>query len=229
MRPRPAAIVLLTLAIGSVAFLFGVSQAEEHDAFCISCHSKPEQTYYDRAQSARRGEAPYVDLSSAHYGLSQVEFRCIACHRGDGGLSSRATTLTLGARDTVIFFSGQADSTIEKGKPALPELTDAACARCHQEALLVAGFENHFHNKLPAAYKAWQAGQALTAPDEAAGVDTSTLEHYETTVACSDCHPAHVHLEGAESQTFLDIENVVYPACVKCHEEVKAGPLELGP
>ena len=226
---RPAVLVLLTLAMGSVTFLFGVSQAEEHDAFCISCHTRPEQTYYDRAQSAARGEVPYLDLASAHYGLSDDGFRCIDCHRGNGGLRHRAVTLTLGARDALIFFSGQADPAIEKGKPVLPQLGDAACVRCHRKTLLVAGFENHFHNKLPAAFAAWQAGNALTAPEGASETGAPALQRYDTTLACADCHRAHVHLEGAETQAFLDIENVVFPACVKCHEEVGAGPLELGP
>lgn len=210
------------IVVGS-AFIFGASKAEERDTFCIACHTTPEQTYYNRAQ-----EMPSHDLSSAHYHLSK-SFRCIDCHRGDGGPSHRALTLALGARDALIFFSGQADPAIEKKLMAAPALPNAACLNCHTKTLLVVGFENHFHNKLPAAYAAWQGGGQLTAPLDHPEADHSALNRSDTSVACTDCHRAHVALEGAESQQYLDIEGDAYPACVICHRETGHGPLELAP
>jgi len=220
---RPILWLAVGLIVAISAALFGVSKAEEQDGFCISCHTTPEQTYYDRARAD-----PAPDLSSAHYALSEG-LRCIDCHRGDGGLRHRALTLALGARDALIFLSGGADPAIEKKAVAAPELTNTACEQCHAETLLVVGFENHFHNKLPAAHSAWRAGGQLTAPPDDPQADVSALSQSDTSVACTDCHRAHVHLEGTEAQQYLDIEGEVYPACVTCHRETGQGPLELSP
>nr|MBI2904584.1 hypothetical protein [Chloroflexota bacterium] len=227
------AAALLAVGFGA-AFLVSASAAEEHDAFCASCHTAPEQTYVDRARQATGGSQPYPDLASAHYGLSAVGggFRCIACHRGDSTTPNRLATLTLGARDAFIFVTGRADPAIEKARANAPELLNAACVQCHARALLVAGFEDHFHNKLPAAYALWKAGGELTLPASDSSASTSpansgTLTLYSTSVVCTDCHRAHVHVDGAELQQYLDIRATVYPACVTCHREAGHGPLEL--
>jgi hypothetical protein len=213
------AVVLAFLPVPAVSVL------EEHDGFCIACHTAPEVAYYNRAQAALAGQAPAVDLASAHY--STERFRCIDCHRGNGSLPHRAVTLTLGARDTLTFLTGRADPAIEKAQAAEPGLLTAGCVNCHAVGLLVAGFENHFHNKLPAAFAAWQAGGDIVAPASQPGADTTQLEHVETGVACHDCHRAHVQLPGAELTGYLDLENVVLPACVQCHRDAARGPLEL--
>ena len=226
-----AAGLLLVLAVGGA---LTVSRLEERDSFCISCHTLPEVTYFDRAQAASTGQTPYLDLSSAHYGLAsssggQMDIRCIDCHRGNGGIGHRAVTLTLGARDTLIWLSGRADPTIERTDLVVPFLLTAACAECHQDSLLVVGFNNHFHNKLPDALRAWTAGGQLRRPDDQPDLPEEDLriEPSDTAVQCVDCHRAHIHLPGAEIQAYLDIYGVVYPACIQCHEDAGRGPLEL--
>ena len=231
---------------GAVA---AASRLEENDRFCASCHMAPERTYYNRAQYAIAGAQPIMDLSSAHYvpqpgaESSEVEFRCIDCHRGDGGLSHRAAALGLGARDAAIYFLGEIDQTIEKGETEVPSLMSASCTRCHADALLVTGFENHFHHRLPEAYDAWQAGAALIAPEAAEdfleGVETDDwvdvepgepggeLERTETSLTCQDCHRAHVRQAGAELEGYLDVAGTVFPACEVCHTEALGGPLGL--
>ena len=156
LTPRGIGLATLALLILGAVPVVGVSRLEERDTFCISCHTLPEVTYYERAQSALAGEEPYLDLSSDHYAIfaekpGEPPFKCIACHRGNQGVVHRATTLALGARDTLIFLTGQADPTIEKTKLEVPSLLTAACLKCHTGSLLVAGFPNHFHNKLPEA------------------------------------------------------------------------------
>jgi len=229
----PAAAALILLAIG-VGTGLRVSRLEEHDSFCTSCHTVPEVTYFERAQAALGGQTPYADLSSAHYGRApssgeQMAIRCIDCHRGSGSLAHRAVTLSLGARDALIWVTGQSDPTIEKSELIVPFLLTAACVECHLDVLLVAGFNNHFHNKLPEAYALWRGGATLRRPpevpdlpDEAMAVDPSPTE-----VLCVDCHRAHIHLPGSELQGYLDLATTVYPACVRCHEEAGHGPLEL--
>ena len=232
LRPPRILFIVGGLALLGTGFLCGALKAEEQDGFCIACHTAPEQTYYDRSRLALAQQQPYLDLTSAHYGLTNLKgngFRCIDCHRGDSSLPRRATTLALGARDALIFITGQADETIEKNKSEVPLLHNASCIQCHTDTLLVAGFENHFHNKLPAAYAAWQAGGKLTAPANIPDTNISELKQYDTTVLCTDCHRAHVHIEGAELQQYLDVENTVFPACVVCHREVEHGPLQLAP
>lgn len=227
---------LRTAAAGALAGIFGlalvagltVSHFEESDPFCISCHTLPEVTYYERAQQAKALGEPYADLSSAHYGREST-FRCIECHRGNGRLLHRVTALTLGARDTAIWLTGQADETIEKTELVVPGLLTASCTKCHEEALLEVGFNNHFHNKLPEATALWRAGALLRAPIESPDLppEALTVEVSPTDVLCVDCHRAHIHIPGAELQAYLDLSNTVYPACVRCHEQAGHGPLEL--
>ncbi len=227
IRWAPLAALGLVAGVALAAGLT-VSNLEERDTFCISCHTAPEVTYFDRAQSALAAGEPFADLSSAHYGVEST-FRCIDCHRGTSGLVHRLATLTLGARDTAIWFTGLADPSIEKTQLVLPGLLDSACTRCHAPALLEVGFENHFHNKLPDAYDLWRAGQPLRRPADAPGLPQTALvlSPSPTEVQCLDCHRAHIDIPGSELQGYLDLANTVYPACVRCHEEAGHGPLEL--
>ena len=215
--------IALVLALAPIPI---VSSLEERDTFCTSCHTAPEAIYYDRAQAALAGGDPIADLSSDHYIVAEG-FKCINCHRGNMGLTHRATTLALGARDALIYIAGQADQTVEKRSIEVPDLLTAGCVECHRDTLLVVGFENHFHNKLPDAYAAWKSGGGLTAPPDDPTADTSALKQYDVNIRCLDCHLAHLHTESAELTGFLDLENVAYPACVRCHKEVGHGPLEL--
>lgn len=230
---KQAGSILIALAI-LVAVGLGLagyaSHLEEDDRFCISCHTVPERVYYERAQAASNpasvGEPP-VDLSSSHYAGAQAPFRCIDCHRGNHTLVDRATTLALGLNDALIWIAGRADPALEKNTAYAPHLLNAACTRCHTETLLVIGFENHFHNKLPDAYRAWQAGGKLLPPRRGpvTGEDTTGLKFYNTTLTCLDCHRAHV--QGEAAQFFLRQEELVLPACERCHQETDRGPKRL--
>src|ERR1051326_119863 len=116
--------VLLVIGFFAVVILGGVgfvtaSALEEHDKFCISCHTVPEVTYYNRAYISLdnpANDAP--DLATAHYLLSQQHnkpvFACIDCHRGDSSLGQRISTLALGGRDALIYVAGRENPTIEK-------------------------------------------------------------------------------------------------------------------
>jgi len=201
-----------------------VSSLEEKDSFCASCHTAPETTYYDRAHPDPSQGMPSKDLASFHYAATGNTFRCIDCHRGSGSLPHRIQTLALGLKDTVIWISGQGDESIEKLTTGEPGLVEASCLKCHTASLLVAGFNNHFHNMMPAAYQAWQAGGVITAPQDGSEADTSQLHPSDTGVTCLDCHQAHRHLPGSEFQYYLDVPGAVYPACVACHQDVQQGP-----
>ncbi len=234
---RLAAVLVLfgaLLAIPSAV----VSRLEESDRFCASCHMAPERTYYNRAQFALAGVEPLADLSSAHYRPEPASlehsgaFRCIDCHRGNGGLPHRATALALGARDTAIYLLGQPDQAIEKATIEVPVLLTESCIKCHAETLLVVGFPNHFHNRLPATARLWQRGAPLSLPSANPELYRAALEAgpepiHESDLLCVDCHLAHVSTPGAELASFIDLNNVVYPACEECHRTALGEPLGL--
>ncbi len=222
-----------------------VSQLEEHDPFCASCHRAPEVVYLERARSAIAvpDTAGTSDLASYHY-WQENEFRCIDCHRGNDSRSQRLRVLALAAKDTATFLIGTPDNTVEKARAAAhgaggevwpgpaqynrtPDILNAGCLKCHQETLTLVGFENHFHNKLPASLLAFaQTGQLTYPPDWTSPAGgRELLSTVDTIVSCLDCHQAHV--ASFASQFFLDVNNVVFPACAQCHVEAGRGPLDL--
>src|SRR5260221_10299133 len=128
------------IVLGGSGFVVA-SALEEHDTFCISCHTVPETTYYNRAQmSLDNAAAPVTDLATVHYQLyhdhGRPEFECINCHRGDSSLGQRISTLALGARDALIYVSGRENPTLEKTQTAEGWLPNAACVACHTDSLL---------------------------------------------------------------------------------------------
>ena len=206
-----------------------VSRLEERDPFCISCHTAPEETYFNRAAEilSRETDIP-SDLASAHYAAGEEVFRCIDCHRGDHSLEHRFRTFLLGGRDALIWISGRADPAIEKVLAGEPDLLNAGCLHCHAETLLELGFNNHYHNQLIAARKLEAEGlEPFPPPEGLPGTLFTGLAELESTVTCLDCHQAHRTLPDGELTLYLDLEGVMYPACVLCHEEVGHGPVVL--
>ena len=221
LDPRHPAVVLslILLPAAAAVMLIGVSAAEEHNDFCIICHTAPEEAYYHRAQIVNPLTTESIlDLASAHV-AKRGAFQCIDCHRGDQGLTDRGRTVLLGAQDALIFVSGRADPRLEKVTASQPDLLNRACVQCHAESLLAGGFNNHFHNRLQAAHSVQLAAGTPEADSHAA----------ESTVSCTDCHRAHVQLDHGADRMFLDVEGTVYPACARCHLELGQGPLDLNP
>jgi hypothetical protein len=223
-----AGLAILLLLLIALPFPI-VSRLEERDAFCISCHTAPEQTYYDRAVSVQSGASAIPpDLASDHYAVAEEPFRCIDCHRGDSSTAHRFRTFLLGARDALIWVSGQADPAIEKVHAGEPELLNAGCLTCHAETLLELGFNNHYHNQLLAARALEAEGyEPFPPPEGLPGTLFDELAELDSSVTCIDCHQAHRALPDGEQTLYLDVEGVMYPACVKCHEEVGHGPVSL--
>lgn len=240
-------VIILGIVLLAVAFVgaAGASKLEERDSFCTRCHLAPEVTYYDHSLAVHDVDDPFLlpDLASFHY-WDDADFRCIDCHRGDDSLVHRGTVLALAAGDTLTYFAGRADETVAKGNIAnvdpnvaewvgaerfsrRPDILNAGCLKCHQDTLTMVGFENHFHNKLPAALEAFaETGELHYPPNWSEGVgNEDLLQAEETVLTCLDCHRAHV--QGFETEFFLNVDQVVYPACVQCHLEAGVGPLDL--
>jgi len=92
-------LVPLILVILSAATAVTAMQFENHDDFCASCHSEPEDAYFQREASAS------TDLASFH---SAQDVRCIDCHSGPGLVPGRISALTLGAKDLLAWVTGHA-------------------------------------------------------------------------------------------------------------------------
>ena len=232
------------LLLGLVG-LVTASRLEEHDTFCTACHREPEVTYFDRAHAAPASTdvADVTDLASYHY-WQNPDFQCIDCHRGDDSVEQRLRVLALAAGDTATFALGNPDNTVERAAQGggqaddgdwrgperysrTPDVLNAGCLKCHEETVTLVGFENHFHNKMPAFTPTYAAtGQLNYPPDWSGPRDGTELPHpVDTVVTCLDCHQAHV--AGFATQFFLNVNSVVFPACVQCHAEAGQGPLDL--
>ena len=133
-------LVPLILVILSAATAVTAMQFENHDDFCASCHSEPEDTYFQREVSAS------TDLASFH---SAQDVRCIDCHSGPGVVPGRIRAVTLGAKDLLAWVTGQARQPAVHTRP----IEDANCLKCHQPVTQRRDFNNHFHVFL----SRWQA------------------------------------------------------------------------
>jgi predicted CXXCH cytochrome family protein len=220
------------LLFGGVGFVVA-STLEEYDTFCISCHTVPETTYFNRAYIALDNPTLAVnDLSSAHYHLAQdgkkEPFGCIDCHRGDGSLPHRVATIALAARDTLTYVTGQENPAIGKTDIREGWLPNAACVSCHKDLLLnVKGLENHFHTLLPQAKDARAQGAPLTVSDVLKGKDEA-VKTWSTPVenaplTCTSCHLAHTTIPNGKAVFYMDAQRR-NAACVSCHVAVGKGP-----
>jgi hypothetical protein len=182
------------LCLLAVISLFAVAHLEENDAFCASCHSEPEATYYQRAQA----NAP-VDLASVHALLAQnaqtdpqqpntsTNTRCIDCHAGPG-FTGRLSAMTLGAHDAIKWFSGTATQPAITTQP----LDDANCLKCHTDTPDAQNFDRHFHRTLAR----WQQADANAG-------------------RCITCHTAHT-TDGNAAIGFLQQQRML-GQCQQCH------------
>ncbi len=226
--PGRARTILAILIAGLLAGLIPaivVSHLEEDNRFCASCHRPSEVRYVNQAEQATPDYSP--NLAAFHYAVTvrgeweeeeddEEEFyqspggatrrvvNCVACHRGDQSLRHRAIALTLGARNTVKWLLGD-EGTQAVGRSRFDWLPNASCTRCHEEAIDDQDFENHYHFYLP-EYNA--------DPVVRADADANALY-------CSDCHVSHRDIP--QELDFLS-EEIVFPACDRCHIVWQRGP-----
>ena len=200
-------VLVVVFVVGIVAgvggFAFAASQ-ESHDAFCSSCHTQPETTFYQRSTGAQE-----VDLASFHTGQ---QTRCIDCHSGEGMLG-RMTAELIGARNAIKWYTGTAV------QPAVLTFAigDQNCLKCHQDVIQQnfapqeqitvpgssgsagrerEGRNNHWHELLAR----WQAASP------AAGT-------------CVNCHSGHN--TDVTSQTGFMNSTSVQATCDACHQVLR--------
>ena len=173
-------LVVVVLALGSGGFVFA-AHLEENDAFCASCHSQPESTYFDRTQAA----GP-VDLASSHHAKSQP-VTCIDCHAGPG-LAGRLAAMTIGAGDLFHYVT----NTAKQPAPLTVPIGDVNCLKCHADVAQTRDFNQHFH----AFLSRWQAldKNAATCVDCHTAHNTDGeaglmfLQRDHTLSICQNCH-----------------------------------------
>jgi hypothetical protein len=137
--PALVGAVVLAVLLTAGGFGFAASQ-ESHDAFCSSCHSNPESTFYQRSIGTAA-----VDLASAH---TIQKVGCIDCHSGVG-VTGRISAELLGARNAAKWYT----KTAIQPAPLTVPIDDANCLKCHDSVTVSTDFNNHFH----AFLARWQA------------------------------------------------------------------------
>jgi hypothetical protein len=182
----PVLVLVALFLIASGSFLV-VARTEENDAFCASCHSQPEATYFNRTQATSA-----LDLASAHAMLAHqnpeaTSTRCIDCHSAPG-LMGRVTAMSLGARDAIKWFSGTAVQPAPQNTP----IGDANCLKCHTDVPSDSRFDMHSHRHLAR----WQQA------------DTNAA-------TCVTCHTSHT-TDGNASLGFLNQQRTL-TQCTACH------------
>ncbi len=155
-------------------------QVENDDAFCASCHTEPETTFYQRSRAAP------VDLASAH---TAKEVDCIQCHSGSGTGGRLQAISTVAAPDLLHYLSG---SYRHPAAVTVP-IGDDHCLKCHADITANRDMNNHFHAFLPL----WQArapADAATCVDchqahVTGGLPNAAyLQETTTEAVCQRCH-----------------------------------------
>jgi nitrate/TMAO reductase-like tetraheme cytochrome c subunit len=199
-------IILIGLVVGVVlaisGFGFAASQ-ETHDAFCASCHTQPESTFFQRSSGAQP-----VDLASFH---TAQQAHCIDCHSGQG-LVGRVTAELMGARNAFKWYTGTAI------QPAVVTFAigDQNCTKCHQD-VTQQGFTPKYQITIPGSANSGREGggranhyHLFLARWQAASPTAGT---------CISCHSGHA--AGSTAQNgFMDAQNV-QDTCNACHRVLR--------
>jgi nitrate/TMAO reductase-like tetraheme cytochrome c subunit len=194
MKKRSWLILIGALLLLAAAGTSAGVQLENRDAFCASCHTEPETTYYQRSL-----ELP-SDLASSHAFLDTAEVRCIDCHSGIG-VAGRAGSLAQGAWDLLRYLSGSYQQPAVSSNP----IGDAACLKCHTppNGQPATDFAVPFDSSQHYHFAHYLAEWAARDPDPVGTCAFCHLAHTEGTVpemhftppvasndGCNDCHRA---------------------------------------
>ena len=200
-------LIAAGIALGAGSLVFAASQ-ESHDAFCASCHTQPESTFFQRSTAGQP-----VDLASYHQDYHSQTVRCIDCHSGQG-VTGRVSAELMGARNAFKWYTGTAVQPAVLNYP----ISDQNCLKCHQDVTqrgftpkeqisLPVGGEgggeregrnNHWHQFL----SRWQAASP-------------------TAGTCTSCHAGHA--TGATAQTGFMDSATVRQVCESCHHVLRGG------
>lgn len=177
---KMAIVIGALLVLGTVGGVTAMT-LENNDAFCASCHSEPETTFFQRESAAPS------DLASWHNAKEQTN--CIDCHSGKGLVPGRINSLLLGAKDLLIWVSGRA----QQPAPQTVPIGDENCLKCHSDYAALKTMKNHYH----ILFESWQTKdrKAATCVSCHQGHNNTTsdstlafLDRQATTQVCESCH-----------------------------------------
>lgn len=187
MRKFFIAVILIVVGAGALT-IGGVGIAlalESQDAFCASCHTQPEATYYQRSTQTNP-----VDLAAFH---SPKDTRCIDCHSGSGPFG-RAKGLQQGAHDLTTFLLG----TYHRPAITTNLLGDDSCVKCHDKIYMRSPGSgrsglNHYHLYLSQWQEADPNAARCTACHPPHTTGAASLKFMQQGIVgqlCDDCHTA---------------------------------------
>jgi hypothetical protein len=193
-------VVAVLLAAGGFGF---AASKEAHDAFCASCHTQPESTFFQRSTGAQP-----VDLASFH---SPQETRCIDCHSGQG-IFGRVQAELLGGRNAFKWYTG---SAVQPAVLTFP-ISDQNCLKCHQQ-ITQRGFSPKEQIAVPGGNSGGEDGEGR------ANHWHQFLSRWQaaspTAGSCVTCHSGHS--TGTTAQTgFMKAQNV-QDTCDACHKVLR--------
>ena len=175
-------VIAVVVAIGGL----GVALAlENQDAFCTSCHTEPEVTFYQQSIQERAST-----LAAFH---RQKQTACIDCHSG-AGIFGRRQGLQQGAHDLASFLSGNYNQPAITTNP----LGDDSCIKCHLDAFAERRTESramngHYHSFLPRWQSVDQNAARCTSCHSAhtKGLESlAFMAQGKVARVCDDCHTA---------------------------------------
>jgi NapC/NirT cytochrome c family, N-terminal region/Doubled CXXCH motif (Paired_CXXCH_1) len=201
--PVLGGIVALGVILAASGFTFAASQ-ETHDAFCASCHTQPESTFFQRSTAAQA-----VDLASYH---TAQQTRCIDCHSGQG-IIGRMQAEVLGARNALAWYT----HTAVQPAPLNFPISDANCLKCHQD-VTQQGYNPKTQMTVPGAFGGREGEgrnnhwHVFLARWQAASSSAGT---------CTSCHNGH-STQGNPQNGFM-IDQTVRDQCDACHQVLRRG------
>ncbi len=197
-------LIIALMLVGAGGYAYGAS-LERNDAFCASCHTEPESTYYQRSLAADP-----VDLAAFH---AAKETNCIDCHSGKG-VPGRAKAMLTGAMDMLAYKTGNYQQPARTTRP----VNNASCTKCHNMPLVppggeagegrsldgIPGHDGHYH--ADSLQLAWRVrGGPVN--------------------RCAVCHPAHQ--PGNATNRYMDSARIDR-GCDMCHAAIGEGGREGG-
>ena len=197
-------LAVLAILFTAGGFTFAATQ-EAHDAFCASCHTQPETTFYQRSVSN-----PPVDLASFH---ANQNTRCIDCHSGQG-VVGRVQAELMGARNAAKWYSGTAV------QPAVMTYAfgDQNCLKCHQDVV-----QRRFTPKEQITVPGAEAGRGEREGNNGHWHELMARWQAATPTAgtCVSCHSGHSTNSTAQNG-FMNAQNV-QDTCNACHQVLRRG------
>lgn len=188
-----AALVLAGLFVFAGTITAAV-QLENDDAFCASCHTEPEATFYGRSL------VEAADLASAH-AAADPPVRCIDCHSGSGP-AGRVSSLGQGAADLVAFVLNDYEQPAATTHP----VGDEGCTKCHRPPTLDGLVDTDTALKSKSHYHLAEYAAAWLAADP------------DPRGTCVVCHVSHS--EGMRASQQRSPRRAVNAACEDCHADL---------